>query len=188
MTHLMRALLGKVLALAILALAVLGVVNWIVDPLATHLADARERIEEQRTLLGRLLATASRAGDGQPTENNDKSGDAARSYLPGESDAIRTAGLQTRLSEVAQSVGLRLASVLAVAPREQGEVRLLGIDVQLAASLEQVQKILFELETQQPYLFIDSLQISHAPDAGVRGGRDLDVRLVVLGAAARKKD
>ncbi|MEQ1577634.1 MAG: type II secretion system protein GspM [Hyphomicrobium sp.] len=183
MTSTVRALAGKLSALVILFGAVYGVVRIAIEPLAVQHAGLEESIAVQRNLLGRLQSAA--ASEKEAAGSPDSKLALARSgpvFLAGESDAIRISGLQSKLSESAQSVGARLASTQAVAPREDGGVRLVGVQTQFAATLEQLQRFIYDLETSRPPLFVDTLNVSRGPSREGEELSDLDIRLIVLGA------
>ncbi len=183
---LLKSLLSKSVALGLLALILAGLAIGIVQPLAQRLTTAQELIAQQRILLSRLTAPAQPAAADIATApaNPDT---AAIVFLKGDSDAGRIAGLQSRVDEIAQQAGARLSSTQVMTPRETGGLRLLGIETQFSANLDQLQRILFELETQKPYLLIESLNVTRAADAETIERPALDIRIGVAGAAERKK-
>ncbi len=186
MIALLRSIAGKLAALSILAVLAYCVMAFIVSPLAANYANLEDGIAGQRALLGGLLAAVSKAEAGQASSSGENPVNPAHVYLDGESDAIRVAGLQSILSEAAQGIGARLSSTQAVQARIQKGVRLVGVQTQLTARLEHLQKFIFELETARPRLFIETLHVSRGPDREGQEVSDLDVRLVVLGAAPRE--
>ena len=46
-----------------------------------------------------------------------------------------------------------------IAPKEDGRFRQIGVNVQLFATTPNLQKILYAIETQQPYLIVEDLTI-----------------------------
>ena len=188
MSGLFRAILSKIAALAILAALIAGGGNWIVRPLAARLFDAQDRISEQRILLGRLIQSTAGDKDIVAVESHNLSGATPRAFLPGETDAIRIAGLQSTLNEAAQLAHVRLASTRALEPNEKPGLRLLGVQAQLSSNLDQLQKILFYLEKQRPNLLVGALHIARSPQAPNQGLPRLDVSLVLHGAAPPQKE
>ena len=180
MIALLRSAFGKIAAIALLGGILYAVAALVIGPVMTHYADLEDGIATQRTLLGRLMEAASAAEAAQP--GNKAGPGSASTYLDGESDAIRLAGLQSKLSETAQGIGARLSSTQVVPSRVQNGVRLAGVQTQFSASLADLQKFLFELETSSPKLFVETLSVSRGPDRSSGEVRDLDVRLVILGA------
>ena len=177
-----KAAISKLAALAIVAVVVVGVWNWVVRPLAARLNDAQDRIEAQRVLLGRLIAKAKDDAAAINQQTLAPTGTAEGSFLPGENDSIRISGLQSVLNTAARTANIRLASTRTLEEAERAGVRLLGVQTQLSTDLEQLQKFLFNLEKQQPNLLVDALHIARSPQAAGQGLAALDVTLSVYGA------
>jgi hypothetical protein len=53
----------------------------------------------------------------------------------------------------------RITVIQNTAPKDDGRFRQIGVNLQLFATTPNLQKILYSLETQQPYLVIDNLTI-----------------------------
>lgn len=183
----LRALISKLLALVLLGVLAYGAVTFVIKPIAAQHADLEDGIATQRVLLGRLEAAAVKAKTAHDLTRRRDPANTGPVFLEGESDAIRISSLQSKLSEVAQSIGARLSSTQAVQARETSGVRLVGVQTQFTATLEQLQRFMFDLETAQPMLFVDTLHVSRGPDRDGQEVSDLDVRLVVLGASPREK-
>ena len=184
MIALLRIIVSKTLALAILLALAYGAYTLVIEPLAREQAELADNITAQRSLLGRLQVAGS---NGVNSGQRPSSRDAGPVFLDGESDAIRISGLQSKLNEAAQGIGARLSSTQALPPRELQGVRLIGIQTQVSTTLEQLQKFLFELETAQPQLFVETISVSRGPDREGQEVSELDIRLTVLGATQRPK-
>lgn len=178
-----RRIMSQLLALALVAIVFYGAVKIVIKPIADQQQDVEEGISAQRALLGRLLEASSQ----EKKPELQGAGDQAPVFIEGETDAIRIASLQSRLSEAAQNIGARLSSTQAVQPRETRNVRLIGVQTQFSTTLGQLQKFVFDLETAKPLLFVDALHISRGPDRDGSETNELDVRLVVLGATPHEK-
>jgi general secretion pathway protein M len=183
-----RAIFSKAFAIGLLAAVSLGLVTLVLKPIAAQRADLEDGLETQRTLLGRLRAEQSAAEAKTVLGGTPAAMPKGPVFLGGESDAIRLAGLQSRLSDAAQTAGTRLASTQVLPPREDAGVRLIGVQTQLSTTLEQLQKLVFELETARPVLIVQALHVSRGPDREGQEVTELDVRLTVLGATPRVKD
>lgn len=184
------SLLGKVTALAMLGLALFAVYLIVAAPVVGRLSGLRERIEEQRSLLGRYLAAAGMEKEADRIDLQSKSAAGSRVFLPGNSDAVRLAQLQSLASRVAQAEGVTVRSARSLQPRERDGVKFLGIEAQLSCTIEQLQRIVHTLESDQPYLFIDTLQVTPpraAPEQDPMAAARLDVRIGVLGAVPLRK-
>jgi general secretion pathway protein M len=91
--------------------------------------------------------------------------------------------------------GAELQDISITTPRDDGRFRVIGVNLQLFATTANLQKILYALETHQPYLVVENLRIS--PLNGFRGFKpapgaepDVSVLLDVVGfayAEAEKK-
>ncbi len=177
-------LLKKIAALAILGAILLLAYAGLFAPIASQLVDTGDKIEEQRVELGRLTSALNeQQSDGVTNEPSIRA--LNFTMLEGGSDQIRAAALQARVNTVAADEGIRLSSVTVLPPRADDELRLVGIEVQLQASLKQLQGLLFTLEAQQPPLFVGMLQIGRAADSNVRRGRELDARMTLFGATTK---
>jgi general secretion pathway protein M len=109
----------------------------------------RERAE-QRPQLAQLLA-----------EEEERAADVT-GYLAAVDDALAAVELQDRMKTVAEAAGgqLRSAQSLEVEPVDAVEgVRRAALKVRLAADIESLATILYELETGEPYLFVEALSI-----------------------------
>src|SRR5512137_2301378 len=90
--------LGKVAALGLLGAALWLSASVIVLPLHARLTQAREALEQERSLLGALLDEARSLGSRPAGTGFDRE---AKAFLPGDSDAAIVAGLQARVEQVA---------------------------------------------------------------------------------------
>ncbi|MGQ0672490.1 MAG: type II secretion system protein GspM [Hyphomicrobium sp.] len=183
------------LASKFLALTLLVAVGWSVyqlalGPLVTHLQDVRERITEQRRLLGRYGELVTETRKTADSEVAATAGSDSDLYLSGGSDAVRIASLQSLIGRIAEAESLVVRSTRALPARDSGIVRLVGIEMQLSATIEQLQRILYVLETGRPALVVETLQITAPPavtGADPAQASVLDVRLGLYGAVERKK-
>src|SRR5262245_53115215 len=181
-----RRFAAVALLLAALALAAL----LTVVPLSARVAQLREEIETERTLLGRFAAIAARESE---TAELDRAGRAALesgAYLKGESEALTAAGLQATLAQLAAANRIRFASTRALPPRDQDATRLIGVSVQFKAEIEQLRALLFRLESYRPFLFVEGLQVRPVSPFSQRDPQlngVLDVRLDIYGALPGKR-
>ena len=183
-------LLARTAAVALLLALIAGAAQIVVMPIAAHIETLRERIDQERLMLGRL---ASMQASTEQLSERDAAARAARTaslFLEGESDAIRLANLQSLLADIAAKTGAKLRSTRTVSPRERNDLHLLGLQLQLSASIEQLQALLVAIEAQVPDLFVEALHVAPAANAqGPRaeGAGTLEIRLEVAGVAPRAK-
>jgi general secretion pathway protein M len=155
--------LSRLLALALLvAVPVFGYL-LVIEPVIAAYRDAGQTIAraqellqsyreraEQRPQLARLLASAAERAD------------TVTGYLEAVDDALAAAELQDRVKGVVESGGgaLRSAQSLEVEPVEAvAGVRRAGLKVRFTADIESLATILYDLETGEPYLFVEALSI-----------------------------
>lgn len=183
----LHGFLSKGLALGLAIAAATAIYLLVVSPIHGQLFETEERILEQRRLLGKYTASLTSS----ETETSSESG-ALQGLnfvlLSGESEQIKAASLQARIMDAANEAGIRPGSLAPLAARNEDGVRVVGLDIQFQSSLAGVQAVLLNLETRQPVVLIDSLQISKAPDAEHRGERNLDVRMSVLGIVGKAEE
>ena len=154
----------------------------------TTIAGQNAQILEQREVLGRLLSAETLAGDASTLEQKSKSLDIGKLTLKGGSDPLRTAELQTTLTKIVATLGLRLKSTRALPARDAEGVRLIGVQAQFQASLAQLQKILLAIEESDAILTIEALRIVAAAGAtDPKTEAPLDVNIDVFGATGTVK-
>ncbi len=190
MIRFLHRLASKGLALTLLAGIAIAAYALVIEPLAAHFGEVRKQIAEQRQLLGRLTTAASQEGQARQSGKLAKSQSGDVIFLKGSSDAVRVAELQSLIGTIAEAEGVTIKSMRAITSREREGVRLLGVETQLSAGIEKLQRILHKLENGRPYLFVDTLQITPQALLSVENpaaGTTLEVRLGLLGIATGKK-
>jgi Type II secretion system (T2SS), protein M subtype b len=176
------------LLLLVLALAFAAVLT--VAPLTARVAELHGEIDTERVLLGRFAAVAARQAETAELERVGRSALESGAYLKGESEALTAAGLQGLLAQLAAANRVRFHSTRALPPREREGARLIGVSVQFKAEIEQLRAILFRIESNRPFLFVEGLQVRPVSPFSQRDGElngVLDVRLDVYGAVPAKK-
>jgi hypothetical protein len=179
----MSRLLSRLAALGLL-LAVIGATGLLlVVPLVDYFNSLRTEIATQRETLGRFEAFAANKDSAQALAERSEAAMRSGIFLTGETDALRTANLQTLVTEVAQNQGVRLSSTRALPIQEANGLRFIGVQAEFDADLRQLQAMILAVEARRPYLFIQSLQV--APFAGRRpDSEELKVRFGIVGAVA----
>ncbi len=180
----------QLLALALLALAITAVCLLTIVPVHTKVTDLQDRIEQERLTLGRLSAigrdeTAAREFDSATTTAHGKG-----LFLDGESESIRMANLQSLLAEIISANGVKPRSIRNLPARERNELRMLGVQMNLVATIESLRRILIAIEEHRRVLIVDALQVS--PLTGTWVGNEelrgtLDIRFDVFGVEGRQK-
>jgi len=157
------SLLSRTLAIVLLGLALLGAARLVVAPLLAAYRDAAAEIEQAEFLLQRYRALAEqRPAMAERLAEQQQLAASAAGYLQGPSDALAAAQLQDRVKTVVEGAAgeLRSTQILAAQPVEiDAKIRRAALRVQFVASIEGLSRILYELESGQPYLLIDELLV-----------------------------
>jgi general secretion pathway protein M len=151
---------GRLLALLLL-LVVLGAVYLVVAaPLLELYAGRAAVVENKRMLVPRLKAAA----DELPALRTQVAGlrasaGARKVTLEGSSDAIAAANLQSRIAELATSVGVTIGSTESLPVEVRGGYRRIGLRYTLSGPYETLVKFLAKLEAATPPLVIENMHI-----------------------------
>jgi general secretion pathway protein M len=150
----------RILAVLLLLVCVAVVVRVLVVPIwSTYVGnrDAIAQIEDSIARYSHLSAQvdALRSAVGELQ----RSDDLARFVLAQESEPLAAAALQERVKSVVTSSAGTLTStqVLPTKP-EQGFKRII-VNVRMAVSMDALQRVLYELENDLPYLLVDDIVI-----------------------------
>jgi hypothetical protein len=135
------------------------------EPVRQHLEDLREQIATQRTTIGALQAAAQHDAAAGTAALDAAVAVRAQAFLPGETEAIRSANLQALVGGAGAALGLRFASVRALPPVTREHLDLVGVRVEFAAPLDQAQRLLHHLEGLRPELLVESADFVTAPPA-----------------------
>jgi len=151
---------GQLLALGLLLAALAAVYFLVVAPLLGLYADRSTLVEDRRMLLPRLRATA----DELPVlrarvEQLRASAGTHKITLEGASDAVAAANLQSRIEELAASVGSTIGSTESLPAEARSGYRRIGLRYVLSGPYETLVKFLAKLESATPPLVIDNLHI-----------------------------
>jgi general secretion pathway protein M len=157
------SLLSRTLAIALLAVALLGGYRLIVAPLLTAYQEGGSSIEQAKTLLQRYRALAEQRPQlAKRLAEQQERAAAAAGYLEGPSDALAAAQLQDRVKSVVETAGGELRSTqILPAQSIEGDLgfRRTAVRVQIIVTIEGLAATLYELETGQPYLLIDDVTV-----------------------------
>ena len=178
------------LALALLFIAFGAVCLATILPLAAKIFELRERIEQERSILGRLNGVKIDDRESVDSVQRAIAGRIGALVIPGESESIRVAAVQSQLMEILTKNRVKPRSTRNLPGRERNGLRLVGVQVQLAAQVEQLQAALLAIEAHKPYLIVDAMHITVA-SVSIAAGEDirglLDVRLDVFGVENQQK-
>jgi general secretion pathway protein M len=151
---------GRLLALSLIFVALGGAYLVLVSPLLDLYADRAAVLENRRMLLPRLQAAADELpGLGTRVEQLRAAAGSRKITLEGASDAIAAAALQSRIEELAASVGATIGSTESLPAEARSGYRRIGLRYVLSGPYETLVKFLAKLDAATPPLVIDNLHI-----------------------------
>ena len=176
----------RALAIALLVVAVVVFLAALLLPvvlLHRHYDNAIASLTDRLDTYRRVAAQAPeyrKALDGM------RQRDAKRFFLKNTAANLAGAELQELVRAAVEGNGGRITISQNQAAKDDGRYRQIGINVQFFASTPNLQKILYALETQQPYLVVENLTLR--PLNAFRGFRpaagqepEVNVQLDVVG-------
>ena len=178
----------RVFAVTLLLLVTGAFGLFVVNPLYSYVSDIRGDIDQERMLLGRLSIVVGGQAAVNDIEKLSKSEADNNLFLQGESEAIRLASLQSRLSEIVSANGVKLRSARNLPSKERNDLHLLGIQLQFSAPIEKLQVILLALEEQTPVMLVENLQVTPLAISNDEERGNLDTRLDVFGIGSTRKN
>jgi general secretion pathway protein M len=158
------SLLSRTLALLLLAAAILAGYRLVAAPLLASYSEADQAIERNRELLQRYrrLAAERPVLAERVGEQEALLADAA-GYLVGPSDALAAAELQNRVKELVEAAEGILRSTQSLQGNNQDDAaapaRRAAVRVRFTVDIEGLAEVLYELETGEPYLFVEEVTI-----------------------------
>ncbi len=150
---------NRALAVLLLFVAVVLALALLIAPvlLLHHHYDVA--IDGMRDHLDRYRRVAAQAPETKKALDTLRAKNGRRFFLKNTAPNLAGAELQDIVRAAIENNGGRITTVQIVAPKEDGRFRQIGVNVQLFATTPNLQKILYAVETQQPYLVIDALTI-----------------------------
>lgn len=150
---------NRFLALLLLVIAVVVALALLVGPVLLLHRHYDVAIEGTRDHLERYRRIAAQAPETKKALESLRAKNGRRFFLKNTAPNLAGAELQDIVRAAIENNGGRLTTVQIVAPKEDGRFRQIGVNVQLFATTPNLQKIVYAIETQQPYLIVDSLTI-----------------------------
>ena len=149
-----RAAVGLAIAVVVLVVGVIALPVWLLhrhyDGALTESAGRLER-------YNRIAATRPEVAK-QLEAMRGK--DTRKFFLRSGAAALSAAEAQEVLRALVEGSGGRLITVQAPVSKDEGRYRQITVNMQLTANMQAVRKILNAIETNVPYLFIDSLKVT----------------------------
>ncbi len=186
---------ARIAALAILGILLLAAYHVVLQPVIQHYQDNRDHIARTSKLLHHYRARAAeRPALTEQLSAFEADSEAGTGYLEGPSDGLAAAELQERVSDAIDAADGEIRS-MQILPASDVEddlpFRRTGLKVRFAANLDNLAEALYDLETNEPHLFIEELLVV-APRARQHLDKAktdplLDIRMDVLGYAHQEE-
>lgn len=179
------------LAVGLLVLVILLLVRLLLVPLWQHWSSTAEAIET----LATRIDVYERLIDAQPEEQErlrqlQAHSPVAQWLLNETTPALAAARLQQLLHSQAGQNGVQVISTQIVGSQGEDVLQPVSIQAHLRANLAELVSLLYQLESESPMLFFDSLTVLSNPVATTRAravrntSRQLDIRLNLTGYTA----
>lgn len=151
---------SRIAALALLAGVLLMVAAFGVLPLADKIRETDEALDHNRQMIARMSGRVKTGGsyDSQIDVLQARINDSGL-YIRADTEPLAAAAVQEHLKRAVGQHGGELRSVQSLPSVPEDELTRVGLRVVMTGGLAPILRVLYELETGEPYLFVDSLQI-----------------------------
>jgi len=168
-------------AAVVLLLAILATVYvYVAAPLVVAHRTTDEDIERTRDLLVRYEAIAATRQTYQRQLEELSSRQVGRgTYLAAESDALASAELQGRIRAAVNAHGGTLRSIQTLPVKSEGAFLRVSVRVQFTAPMVAFHRVLYGLESEQPFVFVDNLDVRNRRAARRAALEDFDPQLMI---------
>ena len=171
---------GRIIAVALLVAAVALPYRLIVAPLQEDYQQLTDEVEARRDMLARYQRLAdSREALRQQLQALREDPASQAGYLTGDSETLVAAELQNVVRSIVERGGGRLESTQILPAASEGAFRRVTLRVRMTTNTEGLSRILYDLESMLPYLFLDSLDIVSSERRGRGTGQPKDSSLSV---------
>jgi general secretion pathway protein M len=150
---------SRILAIALLVLAVALAVGLLLAPFLWAHRHYDVAIEDTQDQLERYGRVAAQMPELKKALDAVRGKDGRRFFLHNTAPNLAGAELQDLVRAAIENNAGRITTIQGAPPRDDGRFRQIGINVQLFATTPNLQKILFKLETQTPYILIENVTV-----------------------------
>ena len=173
-------------AIGLLVLAVVAVLGVTLAPFVWLHMRYDRAIEDATDRLDRYRRVAAKAPELRKALDVMREKDSRRFFLKNSAPNLAGAELQEMVKAAIEGNGGRITTSQNPAPRDDGRMKQIVTNVQFFATTPALAKILYTIETQQPYLVVENLTVR--PLQAFRGFRpgagqepELNVQFDVVG-------
>jgi hypothetical protein len=168
-----KAALGFLALVAALGIALVALPVWLAhrhyDTLLEDI-DRRlvryERLSAARPALERKLEAVRALGS-------------RKYFLKAGAASLSAAEIQDKVRQFVEGNGGRIISVQPAAPRDEGRFRQVTVTIQANANIMALRKILLQLETSEPYVFVDTLTVRAQVPPGFKPSPGMDPEMFI---------
>lgn len=168
-----KAALGILAAVAVLAVALVGLPLWLAH---RHYDNALEDIDRRLVRYERLAA--ARPALEKKLEAVRAMG-SRKYFLKASAASLSAAEIQEKVRQIVDGNGGRLISVQAVPSRDEGRFRQVTVTIQANANVAVLRKILQQIETAEPYVFVDSMTVRAQVPPGYKPAPGADPEMFI---------
>ena len=168
-----RLAVGLLVGAVIAVVGLLGLLAWYpYHRYDRELGDRQEKVDRFHRIAGTRAEVAK-----QLESMREK--DSRRFFLRSGAAALSVAEAQEIVRGIVESSGGRLITMQALPAKEEGRYRQVSAQVQLAANIFALRKILHSVETHVPYLFIENLMVKTQVPGNFRPGPGAEPEMFV---------
>jgi hypothetical protein len=149
----------RALAIALFAIAVVIALSLLLLPVVLLHRHYNNAIASMTDRLDTYRRVAAQAPEYKRALDVMREKDARRFFLKNSAANLAGAELQEIVRAAVEGNGGRITISQNQAPKDDGRYRQIGLNVQFFATTPNLQKILYALETQQPYLVVENLTL-----------------------------
>jgi hypothetical protein len=149
----------RALAIALFAIAAVITLSLLLLPVVLLHRHYNNAIAEMTDRLDTYRRVAAQAPEYKRALDVMREKDARRFFLKNSAANLAGAELQEIVRGAVEGNGGRITISQNQAPKDDGRYRQIGLNVQFFATTPNLQKILYALETQQPYLVVENLTL-----------------------------
>ena len=147
------------LAFALLVIAVVAALALVLVPVVLLHRHYDNAIGALTDRLHRYRAVAAQAPQYRQSLDTMRTRDGRRFFLKNTAPNLAGAELQELVRAAIEANGGRITTSQNMATRDEGRFKQIGVTVQFFATTPNLQKVLYSLETQVPYVVVDNLTL-----------------------------
>jgi hypothetical protein len=175
MTARLQPLASRGLALGILVLLAGLIYTALIAPLIEDYAATQQQIVQYTVLAERYRRLAEALPSRRAALAALKQGAAGETgLLTSANETLAGAELQSRIKSIVEAAQGELKSTQVLPVQREGDFRRVGVRTEMSMTLPAAQRVLYQIESMPPWLFIDNLDI-HSHAAERRQDRNTDI-------------